>query len=98
MQGQHFIDTAATTPHYRLYDMGGYPGMVADLPNGLSILGEIWEVDEQALQSLDELEDLESGEYAREVIPLLPPYDQLTVQGYRYLFPIHEHRDVGHKW
>lgn len=98
MQGQRFIDTAATAPLYRMYDMGGYPGMVEDSQNGLSIQGEIWEVDEAALQRLDELEDLDSGEYTREIIPLLPPNDQLSVQGYRYLFPIHEHRDIGPQW
>ncbi len=98
MQGQRFVDTAVTVPQYRMYDIGGYPGMIADSQDGLSIHGEVWEVSEEALQKLDELEDLDSGEYAREIIPLLPPHDKLSVQGYRYLFPIQAYRDIGHQW
>lgn len=97
MRGQRFVSEATTAPRYRLYDLGGYPGMVAD-PDGLSIHGEIWEVDAEALARLDELEDIEGGEYVRELIPMLPPNDGLSVEGYRYLFSVTGCRDLGTTW
>lgn len=97
MAGQTFVGTARTQPCYRLYDLGGYPGMVAD-ENGVSIEGEIWEVDEAGLTRLDILEDVAGGEYVRERIPLLPPLENAAVEGYRYLLPVAGRRDVGPAW
>ncbi len=97
MRGQRFVAEASTAAHYRLHDMGGYPGMVS-AENGLSITGEIWEVDAEGLTRLDELEDIEGGEYVREVIPLLPPHEGLRVEGYRYLWSVSGHRDLGRSW
>ncbi|TDU64608.1 gamma-glutamylcyclotransferase (GGCT)/AIG2-like uncharacterized protein YtfP [Prosthecobacter fusiformis] len=98
MRGQQFIAEADTLPKYRLYDLGGYPGMVAAESDGLSISGEIWEVNTDGLGRLDALEDIEGGEYARERIPMLPPHDELQVEGYRYLFPVTGCRDLGRSW
>ncbi|HEY1051863.1 MAG TPA: gamma-glutamylcyclotransferase family protein [Prosthecobacter sp.] len=100
MQGQRFLGEAASAPLYRLHDLGGYPGMVTAGPHqqGLSIRGEVWEVDAPALAQLDILEDLEGGEYTRETVPLLPPWDEAPVQGYRYLWPVSHARDAGDCW
>ncbi len=98
MRGQRFISEAATAPGYRLYDLGGYPGMVAADKDGLSIQGEIWEVDTDALARLDDLEDLDGGEYTRELVPMLPPFDKTRVEGYRYLLPVKEARELGPVW
>lgn len=97
MQDQRFVGEAKTTPIYRLYDLGGYPGIVT-ASEGLSICGEIWEVDAKGLVKLDILEDIEGGEYVREAIPLLAPFDQTRVEGYRYLRPVSGCRDVGQAW
>lgn len=62
-----------TQPAYRLYDMGGFPGMVPDEQGtGLSIEGEVWEVSDECLKKLDVLEAVDEGEYLYEVVPLLP--------------------------
>jgi gamma-glutamylaminecyclotransferase len=98
MRDQRFIGEALTAPHFRLYDLGGYPGMVADENQGLNIQGEVWEVDAEALKRLDELEDIEGGEYAREVIPMLAPYDDTAIEGYRFLLPVTGYRDIGSTW
>lgn len=98
MHGQRFVGEALTAPYFRLYDLGGYPGMVADANQGLNIQGEVWEVDAEALKRLDELEDIEGGEYAREVIPMLAPYDSTPVEGYRFLLPVTGYRDIGSTW
>lgn len=98
MRGQQFIGEASTRPHFRLHDLGGYPGMVLVENHGLSIQGEVWEVDTEGLKRLDELEDVSGGEYAREPIPLLPPFDQQRVEGYRYLRDVSQAPDIGGCW
>lgn len=98
MEGQRWVAEARTLPAYRLYDLGGYPGMVAAPAEGRSIEGEVWEVDAAALARLDELEDVAGGEYAREPVPLLPPHAALEVQGYRFLLPVTGKRELGSSW
>lgn len=98
LANQQFVGEAETQPNYRLCDMGGYPGMVTDSGNGLPIQGEVWDVDERCLAALDELEGIDEGEYVREFIPLLAPFDQEQIQGYRYLLPVTGCRDVGAVW
>lgn len=98
MSGQTFISQAMTQPRYRLYDLGGYPGMVLDEKQGVSIHGEVWEVDADCLTRLDDLEDIAGGEYAREWVPLLPPFDQQPVQGYRYLRELTDEPECGACW
>lgn len=100
MAGQRFIDVARTAPLYRLVSMGTYPGMVlAEVAGqGRGIEGEVWEVDEECLRRLDILEGIEEGEYAYEVVPLLPPFDAETVHGYRYLRPVDGCPDIGSAW
>lgn len=98
LAGQHFIGPARTQPVYRLRDLGGYPGLVVVQQDGLSVYGEVWDVDAACLRHLDVLEDVAGGAYAREPIQLLAPYDQETVQGYRYLRRLTGHPDCGDKW
>lgn len=97
MNGQRFISEASTAPLYRLYELEGYPGMVS-AENGLSVQGEIWEVDTDGLARLDVLEDTASGEYVRERVPMNPPFDSTHVEGYRYLLSIHDKKDLGSVW
>lgn len=98
LERQEFIGQAMTEPLYRLYDLGGYPGMVSDAANGRSVSGEVWDVDEACLAVLDVLEGIEEGEYVRERIPLLPPHNQEIVVAYRYLRPVAGCRDLGSVW
>jgi gamma-glutamylcyclotransferase (GGCT)/AIG2-like uncharacterized protein YtfP len=98
MRGQTFIDLAITEPRYRLYDLGGYPGMVLEASHGSNIQGEVWEIDAACLKQLDELEGTEIGEYVRELIPLLPPFQDQRVQGYRYLMDVSAASDLGACW
>lgn len=53
--GVRFIGTAVTSdPSYSLYDLGAFPAAVI---NGNShILGEVWAVDDQTMQELDDIE------------------------------------------
>ena len=98
LRGQTFIDLATTEPRYRLYDLGGYPGMILNTSHGTSIHGEVWEIDDACLKQLDELEGTEIGEYVRESIPLLPPFQDQPVQGYRYLMDVSAAPELGDSW
>jgi gamma-glutamylaminecyclotransferase len=98
LAGQRFITEARTLPHYALYDLGGYPGMVAVTDQPQSVQGEVWEVDETALRGLDTLEGLEEGEYRRVQIPLASPHEGLVAEGYEYLREVDESRRLGEEW
>jgi gamma-glutamylaminecyclotransferase len=94
LSGQRFVAEARTAPGYRMFDLGGYPGLVRDA-GGLSIEGEIWEVDEPGLARLDVLEDIEGGEYERVLIDL---DDGSRVEGYLYLRDVRGRQDCGASW
>jgi gamma-glutamylaminecyclotransferase len=99
LSGQRFVTDVRTRPCFRIYDLGGYPGLVAVESGGLSIQGEVWQVDAACLLRLDLLEDVAGGEYAREPVLLLPPHADWLVQGYRYLWPIPPGTaDLGVSW
>lgn len=99
MAGQRFVGTAATQPCYRLFDLGGYPGMVAaSTGQGLGIEGEVWEVDAAALARLDALEETENGEYIREPILLDSAWHGPEVQGYRFLLSVAGCPELGSSW
>ncbi|WP_395742754.1 gamma-glutamylcyclotransferase [Prosthecobacter sp.] len=94
---QQFVGEACTKPMFRLYDLGGYPGMVrAD--EGLSIQGEVWSVDEAGLIKLDVLEDTEGGEYERVRVVLEGEWAERAVEGYVYLRSVEGRREVGVRW
>jgi gamma-glutamylcyclotransferase (GGCT)/AIG2-like uncharacterized protein YtfP len=71
MAGQQFIVEARTEPVYRMCDCGGFPGMIPVEKDGVSIHGEIWEVDEPGRRNLDILEDVEGGEYVLEPVRII---------------------------
>jgi gamma-glutamylaminecyclotransferase len=56
LRGQVFEHEARTAPRYRLYDAGAFPLLVEDPANGLAVQGEVWSVDDAALDRLDEWE------------------------------------------
>lgn len=98
LKGQRFLGTASTLPLYAMYDLGGYPGIVQDSVQPMSIEGEVWSVDDACLARLDQLEDLAAGEYERDYIPLQPPWAGEKVWGYLYRWPIQGRSPVGCLW
>ena len=57
--GQDYLGEAVTAPHYRILNLGMYPGMVRDDVTGLAVKGEMWAVDDHCLKALDEYEQAE---------------------------------------
>jgi len=96
LHGQRYLRNAVTTPSYRLYNLGGYPGMVQDFQRGIPVHGEIWRVDATCLARLDQLEGLAEAEYERVLIPLLN--EPSPVEGYVYLQDVSRATDIGGLW
>ncbi len=95
---QRFVGEARTAPGFRLYELGGYPGMVAKTDDPDGVTGEIWAVDPAALVRLDALEGLSEGVYRRELVPLLAPFADQRIEGYFYNRSVEHRRDLGGEW
>ena len=98
LAGQEFVGDVRTAPGFRLYDLGGHPGLVAKPDDSEGVAGEIWAVDDPALLRLDGLEGLNAGLYRRDVIPLLPPFAGQRIDGYIYNRSVKNRRDIGSAW
>ena len=98
LTGQTYLGEAITEPIYRMVDCGTYPGLYADEENGISIKGEVWEVDVECRARLDLLEDLANGEYEVAPVRLLPPFDTRDVSTYIYRFASGGMPDAGDNW
>ena len=98
LAGQEFAGTARTLPGFALYDLEGYPGMVADGAASEGISGEVWSVDPACLAELDRLEGIEEGLYRRERVPLEPPFADKAVDAYLYLRSVSGRPRSGPDW
>jgi gamma-glutamylcyclotransferase (GGCT)/AIG2-like uncharacterized protein YtfP len=118
LAGQRLIGIARTTANYRLIEIEGrfeslgvYPGLV-DLPYadvdgaGVSVMGEVWEVDDVCLAMLNAYEDLDSGEYVLAQVSLQEiggdvagaMIGDVPVMTYLYRWSIRGMRDCGVCW
>jgi gamma-glutamylcyclotransferase (GGCT)/AIG2-like uncharacterized protein YtfP len=98
LRQQTFVGEAVTEPHYRMYSLIAYPGLVAVEPHqGRPIRGEVWEVSDQRLPAIDEVEDVDAGIYARRYIEL-DGYPSQTVQSYFFCGGIDDLEEVGTAW
>ncbi len=96
--GQHFIAPARTVPGYRLYDLGGYPGLVALASDRDGVTGEVWSVDAAALVGLDAFEGVAEGLYRREPLPLLDPFAAQRIEAYVFAGSVAGRTDLGSTW
>ena len=97
LSGQNFIAAARTSPHYRLYHLGDYPGLVERV-DGVSIEGELWDVDDACLTRLDRFEGCDVGLYRRGSIQLARPHDEVSAMTYFYLKDIEGCPECGTCW
>lgn len=95
LQGQQFLGECQTEPLYRMYNCGSYPGLREDL-SGVSIQGELWEVDAGCLQRLDIEEGVPEQLYARRMIQLSPSVS--GVEAYFYMQSVNDLPDCGNCW
>jgi gamma-glutamylaminecyclotransferase len=94
---QRFLDQARTAPGYALYDLGDYPGLVADAGDTQGVTGELWEVDEAALSRLDEFEGVDEGLYRRQRVELRDSVNHAHAHTYLYARDPGQRR-IGSTW
>lgn len=97
LAGQQFLGVARTGARYRLFDCGDYPVLVSD-PQGVSVEGELWEVDGDCLRKLDRIEGVAQRLYERRPIELQPPHDVEPAASYFSLRSVRGLRDCGERW
>lgn len=94
---QSYVGPAQTRTGFTLYDLGGYPGIVA-APEAAGVVGEVWSVDARGLSTLDVFEGVPAGLYRRESIPLQAPYDRQQVDAYLYARDVSDRPVIGAEW
>ena len=95
LAGSRYVGRAKTRPVYRLRDMGPYPAMVRDEADGMAVRGELWDVDDETLELLDEYEGIEEGLYERVEIALA---DGGSAQGYLFRGEVPGGTASGEEW
>ena len=98
MAGQKFLGESRTPPGFRLYELGGHPGMIVKSDDPAGVTGEVWSVDAACLAQLDILEGLVEGIYRRVPIKLLPPFADQAVETYLYAQSVKGRTDIGSTW
>lgn len=98
LHGQRFVGEGRTLPKYRLYNCGGFPGLVPDELDGRAIEGEVWDVDAACLKTLDKVEGVAEGLYRRTTVELESPFDAQRVETYLYARNIAGLVDCGCRW
>jgi len=88
---------ARTRAEFRLLNCGWYPALV-ESSAGRSISGEVWDVSEEALECLDDVEGVGGGLYGRRMIQLQPPFDDAPVMTYIYQQAVTGFSDCGDEW
>lgn len=78
-----FVRAASTGPRYELVDLGGYPALLEDGDTPIS--GELYEVDDALLASLDRFEDVPEL-YERKPV-VLEDGEVLCVEVLAYVMP-----------
>jgi gamma-glutamylaminecyclotransferase len=98
LAGQTFVGNARTRPGFRLYDLGGYPGIAPQSDDRDGVVGEVWSVDATALAELDRFEGVHEGLYRRAPLALMPPFDTRSVEAYLPSVPFSGRPEVGSEW
>lgn len=70
---QRFLGEALTRPHYALFDLGAYPGLIHSATEGRAIRGELYAIAASLIPRLDRIEDA----------PSLFRLEPILIEGYR---------------
>jgi gamma-glutamylaminecyclotransferase len=98
LAGQTFVGSARTVPGFRLYDLGGFPGIAEQAEDREGVAGEVWSVDAEALRRLDAFEGVHEGLYRRQAVALQPPFAGNPVETYVPSLGVAGRREVGAEW
>ena len=97
MNGQRFLGNVQTAPQYRMFACGEYPGLF-EADNGVSIEGELWDVDQACLDVLDELEGTSINLFRRASVELQPTHENDQAVAYFYRRNTARLSDCGSYW
>jgi len=81
---QQFLGSATTESAYRLYE------------NGVAVGGELYQVDDACLETLDVIEGVAQSLYARKPVELLPPWHDQQAITYLYQQSIVGQTEITH--
>ena len=98
LMGQKFLGAARTIPGFRLYDLGGHPGMIPLPEDTAGVIGEVWEVDAASLAQLDVFEGTAEKVYERAPAQLQPPFADRAIETYLYRRSVQGRPDIGSLW
>lgn len=85
LKGSTYLGMGVTLPEYEMYNLGHFPGVV---DGGLtSIVGEVYEVDEETLRRLDRLES-HPALYTRTPLTLAGDTAGMEVEMYVFNLPV----------
>jgi len=98
LTGQKFLGAARTAPGFRLFDLGGFPGLVPVPEDQAGVIGEVYDADATALAALDVLEGLAEGMYRREPVTLQPPFADRVIETYIYARTVANRPEIGALW
>ena len=97
LTAQEFLGSAQTACQYRMYDLGEYPGLT-EAHNGVSVRGEVYRVSAECLQTLDDVEEVEAGIYARRCVRLTGDFSGQSVDAWFWQRSVSGCRDCGNSW
>lgn len=99
LTGRRISVDAFTQPDYRMYRLDGYPGLIEVTPGtGVSILGELWEIESANLSQIDLLEGVDEGWFERRPIRLANPLVKDAAEAYFYLKSVVGRVECGRQW
>lgn len=70
LHNQRFCGTYQSEPGYSILNLGAYPGLIEDPHSKDTIHGEVYEVDQPCLATLDEYEGVNEHLFERRTIKL----------------------------
>jgi gamma-glutamylcyclotransferase (GGCT)/AIG2-like uncharacterized protein YtfP len=86
-----------TAAGYRLFHLGDYPGLLEEADGG-SIEGELYEVTDDRLCALDDVEGVDENWYARRPIRLEAPFAGVPAEAYFFLGDVRGMHELKRRW
>lgn len=97
LAGAIYRGEATTAPGWVLYDVGGFPGLVAEPRSDDAVVGELWDITPETVTGLDRLEGVHLGLYVRTPIPLQAPAPT-EAEAYVYRLGVTGRRRLSARW
>lgn len=109
---QRYLGTAFSASRYSIFHISGFPALVEDSQNPKEIWGELYEVDNECLRKLDEIESISNNLFQRRTV-VLARYNLVNLPITKEVFEdLHKNiadayffqkdvsgaRDCGHCW